>query len=220
MHVAIIYCHPHKQSHNARILDTVVQSLQTKNISYDVLDLYAMNFNAHVSEKEYERMAITKERVTEPDVIAAQDIIKSATHLVFIYPVYWYNMPARLKGFMDRVFSPGFAYRFFKRPVYQEWAGRVFSYIPVIRYFLQPYAALPLLKGKKAYIFRTYGGPSYGRNYFGNTYASLEQNILRFCGITHITLRELFSVDKKEVFTKEKETQYLDTVRQCMMRLR
>ncbi len=48
----------------------------------------------------------------EPDILLAQDEIRKADHLVFIYPVWWGTYPALMKGFIDRVFLPGFAFKF------------------------------------------------------------------------------------------------------------
>ena len=48
----------------------------------------------------------------EPDLVAAQASISWAEHLVFVYPLWWGAMPALLKGFIDRVFLPGFAFKF------------------------------------------------------------------------------------------------------------
>jgi putative NADPH-quinone reductase len=48
----------------------------------------------------------------EEDLVAAQEAIRWAEHLVFFYPVWWGTMPALLKGFIDRVFLPGFAFKY------------------------------------------------------------------------------------------------------------
>ena len=48
----------------------------------------------------------------EPDLLQAQVNITWAQHLVFVYPTWWGAMPALLKGFIDRVFLPGFAFRY------------------------------------------------------------------------------------------------------------
>jgi putative NADPH-quinone reductase len=48
----------------------------------------------------------------EPDLRAAQDDVAWAEHLVFVYPTWWGAMPALLKGFFDRAFLPGFAFKY------------------------------------------------------------------------------------------------------------
>lgn len=48
----------------------------------------------------------------ETDLLEAQRHIHWAEHLVFVYPVWWGGLPALLKGFFDRVFLPGFAFRY------------------------------------------------------------------------------------------------------------
>ncbi len=48
----------------------------------------------------------------EPDLVAAQQDILWAQHLVWVYPIWWGAMPALLKGFIDRVFLPGFAFKY------------------------------------------------------------------------------------------------------------
>ena len=48
----------------------------------------------------------------ESDLVAAQTAIAWAQHIVFIYPIWWGAMPALLKGFIDRVFLPGFAFKY------------------------------------------------------------------------------------------------------------
>ncbi|WP_316044929.1 NAD(P)H-dependent oxidoreductase [Carboxylicivirga litoralis] len=48
----------------------------------------------------------------EPDLVMAQQAIKDADHLVFVYPIWWSTQPALLKSFIDRVFLPGFAFSY------------------------------------------------------------------------------------------------------------
>lgn len=48
----------------------------------------------------------------EPDLVEAQQAISWADHLVFAYPTWWGGMPTLLKGFIDRVFMPGFAFKY------------------------------------------------------------------------------------------------------------
>jgi len=51
----------------------------------------------------------------EPDLVNAQAQIKWAQHVVFVYPTWWGSMPALMKGFIDRTFLPGFAFKYHKR---------------------------------------------------------------------------------------------------------
>ncbi len=214
----IIFCHPDekKQSHAHKILKTVKKSLEKNDQKYQVIDLYEEEFEGYFLDKEYCNM---KNRVKEceSDVKAAQTKITEADRLIFIYPVWWYNMPARLKGFMDRVFSNGFAYNFFPVNKAMLLVAWLFSWIPGLRYLMQPYSATGHLKGKKALIFRTYGGPALGKRVFGNTVTCLENVILRFCGLTNIKIHELYNCDKSS-YTEEYERKYLRKVEQIVSR--
>jgi putative NADPH-quinone reductase len=53
-----------------------------------------------------------KKMPLEPDLISAQEMIKAADHVVFVFPNWWGTYPALLKGFIDRMWLPGFGYKF------------------------------------------------------------------------------------------------------------
>lgn len=213
--VLIIFCHPdpRKKSHSHKILKHVGKALKSRRRKYEVLDLYKKDFECVFTENEYCWMK-NRIRKTEADVKKVQKKISAADTLIFIYPTWWYNMPAELKGFMDRVFVPGFAYRFFRVNKIMLFGAWLLSWIPGVRYLMQPYSVTGLLKGKKSVIFRTYGGPALGKRIFGNTHTVLENVILRFCGITDITIHELYNIDKSNIYTQEYEDQYMAKVKQ------
>jgi putative NADPH-quinone reductase len=195
MNTLIVYCHPHDSSHNRHVLDAVKRGLEAAGTEYELIDLYRCGFDPMLKPVEYERMFVTPAGDVEDDVRKYQAMISNARNLVFIYPVWWYSMPAAMKGFVDRVFTRKFAYQF--RP-YSAWlavAAAVVSFIPGLRYAVQPHVVKGLLGGKRAVIFRTYGGLKAGRRIFGNTQTSLENVVLRFCGITDIVVRELYDVN-------------------------
>lgn len=209
----IIFCHPDNgtTSHNGRILRTVKEVLAKKQKPFEVLDLYASHFNPLLSRREYDRIR-ARERIVEEDVRAMQSKISAATTLIFIYPVWWYGTPALLKGFLDRVFTAGFAYRFFKPHRFLVAAGWVLSFFPLLRRLMWSRLAEGKLQGKKALIFRTYGGPNLGKRVFGDMPSVLENSLLRLCGISPIIIRELFNADKQGTKKTGIEEKYLKKV--------
>ncbi|WP_273209331.1 NAD(P)H-dependent oxidoreductase [Runella zeae] len=105
----IIYAHPNEGSLNHHFMQTVEKILQSKNQEIEIRDLYQLNFNPILSLQDMQGQRIGK--VAE-DVKQEQDYISWADHLTFIYPIWWTGMPAIMKGYIDRVFSYGFAYRY------------------------------------------------------------------------------------------------------------
>jgi NAD(P)H dehydrogenase (quinone) len=70
-----------------------------------------MNFQSDMSETEYEREGFAIiEKPLPNDVIIEQQKIQQSDCIVFIYPVWWSDCPAKLKGWFDRVYSVGYAY--------------------------------------------------------------------------------------------------------------
>jgi NAD(P)H dehydrogenase (quinone) len=70
-----------------------------------------MGFKTDMTEEEYLRDAYyrTSSDVAE-DILAEQEKINSSDAIVFMYPVFWSEAPAKLVGWFDRVWSYGFAY--------------------------------------------------------------------------------------------------------------
>lgn len=99
----------------------------------------------------------------EPDLLAAQEHIRWANHLVWIYPVWWGSLPALLKGFIDRVFLPGFAFRKRENSVWWD----------------------KLLTGKSARIISTLDQPAwyYWLVYRRPSHHAMKQLTLHFSGI-------------------------------------
>ena len=211
MNTLIIYCHPHGESHNRRILGAVERGLAASGTAYEIVDLQASGFEPRLQAVEYERLFIRREAGAEPDVAALQARVREARNLVFIYPVWWYTVPAALKGFLDRVFTAGFAYRFRRLTWLLKAGGTVVSFLPGLRYLVQPLAAQGLLRGRRAYLFRTYGGLPMGRRMFGDTPAFLENAVLRFCGITRIRIHEVYGVNLT-TFTPAREARHLRAI--------
>jgi len=104
MHL-IIYAHPDSKSFNHAVLEQVTNTLEKKNASFKVIDLYGINYNPVLSLKEL------KGKNSE-QTIEFQKMIKESTSVIFIFPVWWFRAPAILEGFCDKVFTSGFAYHY------------------------------------------------------------------------------------------------------------
>jgi NAD(P)H dehydrogenase (quinone) len=111
MHVFIVYCHPSEDSFTRQIRDRFIEGLTGAGHSYILSDLYKMNFASDMSEAEYLREAYYKRDIPVPeDVAAEQEKINSCDVIVFIFPLFWSDAPAKLVGWFDRVWTYGFAY--------------------------------------------------------------------------------------------------------------
>lgn len=109
MKYLIIYAHPNPQSLNEQFKDEVKEYLQKNGNEVIVRDLYELNFNPVLS---LEDMAGQRKGQVADDVKKEQEFIAWANFIIFIHPIWWTGLPAMMKGFIDRVFSYGFAYRY------------------------------------------------------------------------------------------------------------
>ncbi len=124
MKTLIVYAHPEPKSLNGSLKDLAVSTLRSAGHEVRVSDLYAMNWKAVVDAADYgpphasrplkvvrdSGRAFDTGTLTPPDVLAEQEKLLWADTIVFQFPLWWYSMPAILKGWVDRVFTSHFAY--------------------------------------------------------------------------------------------------------------
>ena len=111
MKAFIVYCHPSEDSFTRHVRDAFIKGITDGGNEYILSDLYAMDFRTDMSEKEYLRDAYYRNTPDlADDVLAEQAKINVSDAIVFIYPVFWSEAPAKLVGWFDRVWSYGFAY--------------------------------------------------------------------------------------------------------------
>ncbi|MHC3472837.1 NAD(P)H-dependent oxidoreductase [Streptomyces sp. 7R007] len=122
MKTLIVYAHPEPKSLNGSLKDLAVSTLENAGHEVRVSDLYAMNWKAVVDAADYGPHASSPlqvaldsgrafdARALTPDVLAEQEKLLWADTVVFQFPLWWYTMPAILKGWVDRVFTYHFAY--------------------------------------------------------------------------------------------------------------
>lgn len=112
MHALIVVAHPNPQSLTHSLARQIVEGLTLADASntYEIADLAAQGFDPVFGTAD---MAVHHREAAPPgDVLAEQARIDRADALVLVYPVYWWSMPALLKGWIDRVFSNGWAFDF------------------------------------------------------------------------------------------------------------
>ena len=111
MKAFIVYCHPSEDSFTSHVRDSFIKGIVDSGNEYILSDLYKMDFKSDMTEQEYLRDANYRNTpAVAADVLAEHEKINSADAIVFIYPVFWTEAPAKLVGWFDRVWSYGFAY--------------------------------------------------------------------------------------------------------------
>jgi len=113
MKIYVIFAHPSRQSFTRKVLDEFLRGLREAGHSIEIGDLYQMNFKSDMDLQQY-----TRETGTDPDAPLPADVMQehaklnAADALVIIYPVWWSDCPAILKGWFDRVLTFGYAYNY------------------------------------------------------------------------------------------------------------
>lgn len=108
MRTMITIDHPWKESFNHAVMAKIVAALEQGGHTVDVLDLHDEGFDPVL--RVHELADYSQGIVHDPKVREYQARIKQADHLIYIFPVWWEVMPALLKGFFDKVFTPAFAF--------------------------------------------------------------------------------------------------------------
>ncbi|MEZ4970384.1 MAG: NAD(P)H-dependent oxidoreductase [Flavobacteriaceae bacterium] len=103
--ILIINGHPDKESYNFALSNAYIKGALTSNAEVKTINIRELNFNPNLE------FGYRKRTELEPDLIDAQKKLKWANHIVWIYPVWWGSVPAMMKGFLDRVLLPGFAFQ-------------------------------------------------------------------------------------------------------------
>jgi NAD(P)H dehydrogenase (quinone) len=109
MKYLIIFAHPNPASFGSSLVKALHHHLANTGNEVKIRNLYEIGFNPVLSASDFSSLADGR---TPKDISIEQEYIKWADHLIFTCPVWWGGMPAILKGYIDRVFSEGFAYEY------------------------------------------------------------------------------------------------------------
>ena len=158
--ILIINGHPDKESFNFGLAEAYKKGARSSGAEIKEIVIRDLQFNPNL------QFGYRKRTELEPDLVDAQEKIKWTDHLVLIYPVWWGSIPAIMKGFIDRVFLPGFA---FQKKENSVWWDK-------------------LLTNKSARIISTLDQPAW---YYWLVYRQPSNNAmkkltLQFCGIKSV----------------------------------
>ncbi len=168
--VLVIDGHPDKQSFCHSLAEKYKKGAELCGAECNVVHLTDLEFTPILQHGYRKRTEL------EPDLLKMWELITNANHLVFVYPNWWGTYPALLKGFIDRLFLPGFAFE------------------------LRKYWPLPkrLLKGRSARLIATSDNPNwyYALKHRRPGHNSMKRSILGLCGVKPIRITTLAGVTK------------------------
>ena len=107
MHVLVVLDHPNPKSFSAAVADEFMRGAQDAGHTAELADLNAEGFDPRWSMAD---IAGDDTGLAPSDVLAEQERIARADAVAFVFPLFWLGMPAMTKGWIDRVWSWGWAY--------------------------------------------------------------------------------------------------------------
>ncbi|AZA60673.1 NAD(P)H-dependent oxidoreductase [Chryseobacterium indoltheticum] len=155
--IALINGHPNHESFNFALAEAYKKGVEDSGAEIKEIIIRDLDFNPNLQFGYQKRMDL------EPDLLKAWEIIQLADHLVWVHPVWWGGLPAITKGFIDRLFLPGLAFKYRENSVWWD----------------------KFLKGKTAHIITTIDQPGwYYRMFYGRpSINQLKKSTLEFCGV-------------------------------------
>ncbi|HIP80986.1 MAG TPA: flavodoxin family protein [Leucothrix mucor] len=109
MKVLIVFTHPNPQSFNHALLENIATGLKEAGHEVRIKDLYQENFDPILKADD---LAHLQEGIIPSKIKKEQDQLLWAEGLVFIYPLWWFDRPAMLKGWFDIVLTNGLAFEY------------------------------------------------------------------------------------------------------------
>ncbi|MEK5259807.1 NAD(P)H oxidoreductase [Paenibacillus sp. FSL L8-0663] len=109
MKVLTVVSHPRKDSLTFKVADRFVQGLADAGHDYEILDLHGISFDPILKGVDEPDLTVAEQSFS-PEVEMEIRRMKEHDALAFIFPLWWWNLPAMLKGYIDRVWNNGFAY--------------------------------------------------------------------------------------------------------------
>ncbi|OGB21349.1 MAG: NADPH:quinone reductase [Burkholderiales bacterium RIFCSPLOWO2_02_FULL_57_36] len=176
--ILVVLGHPSSDSYCGSLADTYAEAARQAGTEVRKIHLGELDFDPVLHE------GYTRIQALEPDLVAAQEAFAWAEHLVFVYPIWWGAMPALMKGFIDRIFLPGFAFKY--RPNSSLWDK--------------------LLAGRSAHLLVTMDAPPWYFKWINRMpgHNQMKKTILEFSGIKPVRISSFGPVIGSSAAQREK----------------
>ncbi|GEC33747.1 NAD(P)H dehydrogenase (quinone) [Sinorhizobium fredii USDA 205] len=196
MRILMVLAHPLEDSFAASVARAAKEILEGRGHSVDLLDLYREGFDPRLTAAD--RGSYFAERYDASEVTGWIERLQAADGLILVFPQWWFNFPAILKGFFDRVFAPGVAFE------HDQAGGRIIPRLTNIRLF---------------WALTTTGSPWWVVHlYMGNPVRRLlKRGIAAFCS-KRLDFR-MISLHDMDRATEAKRKRHLDRVRTLVSRI-
>jgi len=182
--ILIINGHPDKESYNFALAEAYKKGAGSSGAEVKQINIRDLEFNPNL------QFGYRKRTELEPDLIRSQELLKWADHTVWVFPVWWASVPAIMKGFLDRIMLPGYAFE--KRENSLLW-DRFFT-------------------GKSARIICTMDQPTWYYRFFNGapSHKAMNKNTLRFIGVKSVNITSIGPVRLSKDKFREKWLQKVE----------
>lgn len=187
MNVLVILGHPKAGSYCGALAEAYADGARASGQNVELLRVGDVSFDINYP--------LAGDPAPEPELERARELVTWADHLVFVFPTWWGTMPALLKGFVDRIFTPGYAFRMKEDGSWDK-----------------------LLTGKSSHIITTMDTPRwvYRWIYAQPGINGLKKATLQFCGVNPVRATTFGTIFDS---TQEQRETWLEEARAAGLRL-
>jgi putative NADPH-quinone reductase len=188
--ILVINGHPDRESFCFELAKQYKKGADFSGADCKIINLIDLEFSPIL------KYGFRKKTELETDLINVQNDILESNHLVFVYPTWWGTQPALLKGFIDRVFLPKFAFKYRENSLLWD----------------------KLLKGKTARLIVTMDTPKWYYNFVYKRpgHNSMKKGILEFCGIKPVKITTLSPIKSSNESKRAKWLNQIEKIGQKM----
>lgn len=188
--ILVVFGHPNPDSYCSGLANAYADGARETGADVQTLALHALDFDPIL------RVSKALQQPLETDLLSAQDKIRWAEHLVFVFPVWWGHCPALMQGFFDRTLVQGFGFRYAENQLLWE----------------------RLLSGRTAHLIATMNAPTWYYRFILRDCGlqTIKGPTLGFCGIR---TRRITRIGSIRFFKEPDRERWLKKVRSLGSRL-